>query len=287
MSLLLMFSSLLLAAPVECQTLETMHRAGVNSAYMVDLVMNSEIDAATVACLERGGVPAEVAYAARYRMEQDAALREWAKAQVTLINDAAYDLAHGDTTSAAQKTHALLNASPPNEFAAVIYSLATRPDVAIGYENWVYSYSTASEEDVATVAIYTESSDSVVWNGNSVKGKLLLGCSRSQALSFGILVLPGVEFSEGKPSDIHNELYLTRARAVEEGKEPIGLYSLAPDEGQLDKLFFVDIGQFASLFSAESFIVEVALKDSPPQVLTFGGPSTSAGLFIASACIRK
>ncbi|MBK9649688.1 MAG: hypothetical protein IPO67_31810 [Deltaproteobacteria bacterium] len=79
MSLLLMFSSPLLAAPVECETLETMHRAGVNSAYMVDLVMNSEIDAATVACLERGGVPAEVAYAARYRMQMEAEARVWAK----------------------------------------------------------------------------------------------------------------------------------------------------------------------------------------------------------------
>ena len=47
MSLLLMLTSSLLAAPVECKTLETMHRAGVDSAYMVELVMNSEVDAAT------------------------------------------------------------------------------------------------------------------------------------------------------------------------------------------------------------------------------------------------
>ncbi len=285
--LLLMLSSSLLAAPVECETLETMHRAGVDSAYMIDLVMNSEVDGATVACLERGGVPAEVAYAARYRMEQEAAVREWARARVTLINDAAYDLAHRNTDAAAQKSHALLNASPPEEFAAVIYSLATRPGVAISYNDWVYSFSDSNQPNSDTITIHTESTDSVTWNGNPVKGKLLLGCSRSQGLSFGAMFLPGVEFTAGRPSDVSDEIYLARARVAKEGSEPIGLYHLAPIDGQLDHLVFVNIAQLVSLLNEDPFIIEVNLEGSPPQFLTFPGPSSKAKLFIVSACIRK
>lgn len=283
-SLLLILSTSLLAAPLECRTLETMYQAGVANSYMVDLVMNSEVDVATVACLERGVVPAEVAYAARYRMEQEAAVRVWAKAQLTLLNEAAYDLTHGNTVSAVHKSQALLNASVPSDFAAVILSLALVPGVPVTFETWIYNYVPSTTALGGSISITTESSNSVEWNGHQVKGTLSIVCNTTNNVNFGRLYLPGVVFATGKPSKIRDDLHVTRARAREEGMEPVELHYFPLTDENLDKLIFVENVTLVNLVSTGAFIIEINLKDSAPQVLIFDQQAVYPAFFFASAC---
>lgn len=284
MPLLLMLSPSLLAAPVECETLETMHRAGVDSAYMVDLVMNSEIDAATVACLERGGVPAEVADAARYRMEQEAAVRESATAQATLLHEAAYDLAHGNSALAAQKSLALLYASQPNEFAAVIHSLATQPGIPVAYENWTYYYFPPSQVPGGVIMVSMESSNAVKWNANSVKGTLSLVCDLRTRSPFGVLHVPGVVFAETTQHDSTRRTHIMRARLTQEGAEPVEILYVSPTEDAADRINIRDVFILAKLTYAGPFIVEVNLDGHSPQILSFTNHGRYAPLFFVSAC---
>lgn len=284
MPLLLMLSSSLLAAPVECETLETMHRAGVDSAYMIDLVMNSEVDAATVACLERGGVPAEVADAARYRMEQAVAVRESVTAQATLLHEAAYDLAHGNSALAAQKSLALLYTSQPNEFAAVIYSLATQPGIPIAYENWMYHYFPPSQVPGGVLMVSMESSNAVTWNAATFKGTLSLVCDLSTRSPFGVLHIPGVVFAATTKNGSTRLTHTMRARLTQEGAEPVELIYVSPTEDAADQINIRDVFVLAQLAYSGPFIVEVNLDGQSSQVFSFTDHSSYAPLFFVSAC---